>query len=239
MPELKGQAAVWPGSGERAQDMSPTEKHKRIVFCDFDGTITVEETFLGMLRRYATEDFDTVERLLTAGRLTIREGVRRLVESIPSKRYPEVLAYIRKMEVRPGLDALLDFLEEQRVPFVVISGGLLDLVMGRLEFLAKRIHAVYAASVITDGEFLRVVSDFEGAEELVAKASVMSRYAYEESVAIGNGMTDVNMALHASIVYARGNLIGHLQARGRTYQAWDDFFDIRDDLAKSWRGAEK
>jgi 2-hydroxy-3-keto-5-methylthiopentenyl-1-phosphate phosphatase len=49
----------------------------------------------------------------------------------------------------------------------------------------------------------------------------------------------VNMALHASIVYARGNLIRHLQARGRTYQAWDDFFDIRDDLAKSWRGAEK
>ncbi|PSB06236.1 2-hydroxy-3-keto-5-methylthiopentenyl-1-phosphate phosphatase, partial [filamentous cyanobacterium Phorm 46] len=24
--------------------------HKRIVFCDFDGTITVEETFVAMLK---------------------------------------------------------------------------------------------------------------------------------------------------------------------------------------------
>jgi 2-hydroxy-3-keto-5-methylthiopentenyl-1-phosphate phosphatase len=218
--------------------MTPTEKHRRMVFCDFDGTITVEETFLGMLRHYATEDFDTVERLLTAGRLTIREGVRRLVESIPSRRYPEVLAYIRDQKIRPGLEPLLDFLEGQRVPFVIISGGLLDLVMSRLEFLAERFHAVYAAGVLTDGEFLKVVSDFEGTEELVAKARVMSRYDCEEAVAIGNGMTDVNMALQASVVYARGNLIQHLQARGRTYKAWDDFFDIRDDLAKSWRTAE-
>ena len=93
---------------------------------------------------------------------------------------------------------------------------------------------IYAADVDTRSEYLRVVSDFEAGTELVAKADIMSRYDFAESVAIGDGLTDVNIALRASVVFARGHLERYLEGQGKSYQAWKDFFDIRDDLAQRW-----
>lgn len=214
--------------------MKKVEKFKRMVFCDFDGTITVEETFVGMLKHFAEENYNDMEKLLVSQQITLRDGVRRMVESIPSERYPEVLDYIRDKEIRPGLEELLDLLEAEQVPFVVISGGLVRSIVIRLQSLADRIHAIYAADVTTKGEYLQVLSDFEGGSELVAKVDVMSQYDFDESVAIGDGLTDVNIALRASIVFARGNLGRYLEKRGKPYQPWNDFFDVRDYLAKYW-----
>ena len=215
--------------------MQVKEKHPRIVFCDFDGTITVEETFVGMLKRFAQVDYDRMQALLVSREITLREGVRQMVESIPSERYPEILNYIRDKELRPGLQELLDFLAGQNVPFVIISGGLVRSIELRLRALAGQIHAIYAADVDTAGEYLQVVSDFEGGTELVAKADIMSRYAFTESVAIGDGLTDVNIALRASVVFARGHLRRYLQEKGKSYQPWNDFFDVRDRLADRWQ----
>jgi len=214
------------------------EKYRRIVFCDFDGTITVEETLVGMLKLFARAHYQEIEDRIIARSLTIREGLRRLVESIPSERYPEMLGYIRDKEMRPGFEALLDFLREEGVPFVVISGGLRGAVCCRLECMAERIHAIYAADVNTEGKYLRVLSDFEGDTELVAKARIMVNYACDESVAIGDGISDMNMALQSSLVFARDSLCGHLEARGKPYKPWNDFYDIRDCLALRWRSLD-
>ncbi len=215
--------------------MQVKEKHPRMVFCDFDGTITVEETFVGMLKRFAQVDYDRMQALLVSREITLREGVRHMVESIPSERYPEILDYIRDKQLRPGLQELLDFLNGQNVPFVVISGGLVRSIELRLRSLVGQIHAIYAADVDTGGEYLQVVSDFEGGTELVAKADIMSRYDFTESVAIGDGLTDVNIALRASVVFARGHLGRYLQEKGKAYQPWNDFFDVRDHLADRWQ----
>lgn len=215
------------------------EKNKRAVFCDFDGTITVEETFVGMLKRFAEAEYKSIEERVVSRQLTLREGVRRLVESIPSNRYPEVLDYIRDKEIRPGLGEFLEFLDAEGVPFVVVSGGLLGLVSTRLESLAEHIEAVYAADVDTRGKYLKVVSEFEGDVELVDKTRIMSRYDFDESVAIGDGISDLNMALHSSVVFARDNLAKHLERRGKLYKAWNDFRDVRESLARYWEDGDR
>lgn len=61
---------------------------KRIVFCDFDGTITAEETFVAMLDRFTPEVSARILPELYTKRLTLREGVRQMLESIPSSSYP-------------------------------------------------------------------------------------------------------------------------------------------------------
>ena len=48
--------------------MASPEPHRRIVFCDFDGTITAEETFVGMLKQFATLDYNDYGRRLAEGR---------------------------------------------------------------------------------------------------------------------------------------------------------------------------
>jgi 2-hydroxy-3-keto-5-methylthiopentenyl-1-phosphate phosphatase len=215
--------------------MTITPDHKRMVFCDFDGTITVRETLVAMLRRYAPDKMEEFAKKIAGGKITLREGVRGVVESIPSHRYGDVVEFIRDQDIRPGFSALLDFLKDRGVPFVVISGGLVDSVKTRLAPYVDDIHGIYAAGIDNSGEYLKVVSEFEENDELVAKVRVMSLYRYEYAVAIGDGATDQKMALNASVVFARGLLARFLDKAGRPYVSWEDFFNIRDYLQDLWK----
>jgi len=208
----------------------------RIVFCDFDGTITAVETFAGMLKEFAPELSAILMPQMYDRTLTLREGVKQLLESIPSQKYPEILNYAATKEIRTGLPELLDFLESKKVPFVIISGGIEGMVetVLRNHNLRERVTAISAVKLDTQNEYLQVKSEFEGGTELVAKVKVMAKYPAQETVAIGDSVTDINMALKADIVFARDRLVDYIKIENKTYVPWDNFFDVRDHLAKIW-----
>lgn len=177
-----------------------------------------------------------------ARRLTLREGVRQLLESIPSARYPEILEYAKLKLIRPGLVDLLDFLDAEGVPFVVVSGGVRGMVETVLsqadvgqQSLLERVAAIYAVDVDTTGNLLKVTSEFEAGTELVAKVQVMEKHPAQEQIAIGDSVTDLKMALHAPIVFARDRLIQYLEEYNKPYIPWQDFFNIRDKLSQLWQ----
>lgn len=205
---------------------------QRIVFCDFDGTITAQETFVGMLKAFTPELSAQLMPRMYDRSLTLREGVRQLLESIPSQRYNEIIEFALEQPIRPGLKELLDFLGEQSIPFVVISGGvhaMIEAVLQR-EGLLGQVKAIAAVHLDRTREFLKVVSHYEGETELIAKVQVMSQYPAQETIAIGDSVTDINMALQADLVFARDRLPTYLDAEGKPYLPWSDFFKIRDYL---------
>jgi len=229
-----------------SQTSSPSIQNleKRVVFCDFDGTITAEETFVGMLKEFAPQLSEQLMPQMYARQLTLREGVRQLLESIPSARYPEIIAYAKPKPIRPGLVELLDFLDAQGVPFVVVSGGvrgMVETVLSQVstgtESLRERVAAIYAVDLDTTGDFLQVHSEFEEDTELVSKVQVMAKYPAQEQIAIGDSVTDLKMALHAPVVFARDRLIQYLDDHNKPYIPWNDFFDIRQQLSQQWQDA--
>ncbi|MER3494373.1 MAG: 2-hydroxy-3-keto-5-methylthiopentenyl-1-phosphate phosphatase [Mastigocladus sp. ERB_26_2] len=207
---------------------------KRIIFCDFDGTITVSETFVAVLKHFAPQLSAQLIPEMYARRLTLRVGVRRILESIPSACYPEILEFTRKEPIRPGFTELLDFLEVKKVPLVVVSGGLRGMVEVVLGELVPRIHAIHAVDVNIKGEYLQVNSEFEGGTELVAKVQVMEKYPADEKIAIGDSLTDLNMALATPIVFARDRLAYYLEENQKPYIPWQDFLEVRDYIAQLW-----
>ncbi|MCP6761674.1 MAG: HAD-IB family phosphatase [Fischerella sp. CENA71] len=208
---------------------------KRIIFCDFDGTITVSETFVAVLKHFSPQLSAELIPEMYAQRLTLREGVKRILESIPSSRYPEILEFTRKQPIRSGFTELLDFLDTQKVPLVVISGGLRGMVEAVLDELLPRIHAIHAVDIDTASDYLQVNSEFEGGTELVAKVQVMEKYPADEKIAIGDSITDLNMALATPIVFARDRLAYYLEKNQKPYILWQDFFEVRDKLAQLWK----
>jgi len=194
-----------------------------------------------MLKEFAPQLSEQLMPEMYALRLTLRDGVRQILESIPSECYPEIIAYTQSKLIRPGLEELLDFLDTQGVPFVVVSGGLRGMVETALsqastgkQSLLGRVAAIYAVDVDTTGEFLSVQSDFEGDTELVSKVQVMAQYPADEQVAIGDSVTDLNMALTAPVVFARDRLIQYLDEQNKPYIPWNDFFDVRAQLFQRW-----
>jgi len=202
--------------------------HKQIVFCDFDGTMTAVETFVGMLKVFTPELSAQLMPQMYNRHLSLREGVRKLVESIPSQRYQEILEYAAEQPIRSGLSEFLKYLKTKNIPFIIVSGGLrsmIEIVLSKhnLEDLCS---AIYAIEVETTGQYLKVYSSFEEGNELVAKAEVMQQYIAEETIAIGDSVTDINMSLKADRVFARDKLINYLDNEEKPYQVWEDFFDI-------------
>jgi 2-hydroxy-3-keto-5-methylthiopentenyl-1-phosphate phosphatase len=216
--------------------MTSTNYFKRAVFCDFDGTITSKESFIGMFNIFTPDLFRKIAPEMLSGRMTLKEGVKSLIESIPSDKYNEILEYTLTIDIRPGFTEFLDYLESIRVPLIVISGGFRGMIETRLGPLLKRVHAVHAVEVDTGGPFLRVQKTVEGDTELMAKATVMSQYECGESIAIGDGSTDNNMAVVATLVFARDSLLKYLQMKGRPFIQWNDFNDVRRMLMDRWGG---
>ena len=206
-----------------------TEKH-RILFCDFDGTITARESLEAVLKEFAAHKYDDMMKRLKSGEVTIREGVREMVEAIPSAKYPDIIQFVRDIPIRPGFDALLDLLEGRGIPFIVLSGGLRGMVEARLGPLVDRVHRIIAADVDTSDTYLKVYSAWEMGSELVAKAEVMKEFAADERIVIGDGITDFQMARHADTIFARDSLAAFLDEAGMPYYPWTDFFEIREKL---------
>jgi 2-hydroxy-3-keto-5-methylthiopentenyl-1-phosphate phosphatase len=216
--------------------MTSANHYKRAVFCDFDGTITVKESFVSMFNVFTPDLFRQVAPEMLSGRMTLKEAVRRLIESLPSEKYGEILDYVLTIDIRPGFTDLLDYIEAMDVPLIIISGGFRGMIETRLGPLLKRVHAVHAVDVDTSGPFLRVLKTVEGDTELMAKAKVIKTYDYEEAIAIGDGSTDHNMAAAATLVFARDGLMKYLQLKGVPFVPWSDFHDVRRVLMERWGG---
>ncbi|MFW6429112.1 MAG: HAD-IB family phosphatase [Desulfosalsimonas sp.] len=200
------------------------------VFCDFDGTITARESLQAVFERFVPDKWEDMKHKLVSGSVTLRTGVREMIESIPSKSYGEVLSFVGRIPLRPGFEEFLDYLDCRGIPFVIVSGGVRGMVEAGLGPLIKRAYRVFAADVYDTGPYLKVHSQFEGGSELVAKVEVMRLFDADPRIVIGDGMTDYNMAGNADLIFARGSLARYLEKSGIDIIRWEDFNDIRKEL---------
>lgn len=207
----------------------------RVVFCDFDGTITAVETFVAIFKEFAPDVSAQLLPQMYNRQMTLRQGVRQILESIPSNCYAEILEFTRSQPTRPGFVELLDFLDVHQVPLIVVSGGLQGMVEVILSELVQRVHAIHAITVDTSQEYLQIHSPYEDGTEMVAKVKVIEHYGASEAIAIGDSLTDLNMALHVPLVFARDRLAEYLDQHQTAYIPWNDFFDVRDQLAQLWK----
>jgi len=206
----------------------------RAIFCDFDGTISSGETFVKVLRTFAPDLAAELIPKIHSFDVTLREGVTRMLQSIPSSQWEQVVSCADDVPLRDGFAELVRWAARHDIPFVVVSGGLDAMIRRKLGPLLDEITDLHAVRIDPSGEHLRVISPFADEQELVAKVRVMRHHPAAERVAIGDSTTDVRMSQQAELVFARDRLCGQLDERGVDWQAWEDFHDIRRALAERW-----
>jgi len=200
--------------------------HDRIVFCDFDGTISEDETFVAVLKEFAPVLSSSIIPQIYEHKISLKDGVKQIIQSIPAHRHHEIAEFVKHHKIRQGFNEMLDFLEAQNIPFVIISGGLHRIINAVLGDLIRKVTAIYAVEIEAEGKLTKVIGTLENQSELVAKAEIMNTYSYRQSVAIGDSITDISMAMKADIVFARNRLIGYMDERGKQYHTWNTFTDI-------------
>jgi 2-hydroxy-3-keto-5-methylthiopentenyl-1-phosphate phosphatase len=199
------------------------------VFCDFDGTITAEDTFDAVAAAVVPQVWWPLKERLFNFELNLRDAMASLASALSPADLAAMVEHMGEFEPRPGFLPFLDALDAAGLPFVLVSGGLVPLVEKVLGPHRHRLEQLVAATVQphpTPNQGLEFHSPFRSSEELVAKAEVMERYGQGLRVVIGDSITDLRMAEAADLVFARAPLCDWLDQRGIAYHRWDDFDDV-------------
>ena len=206
----------------------------RILFVDFDGTISSEETLSGAMRLCLPADLiREKEKEMLEGKRSLADTLHLAFSMIPGSCMEEILAYVRGVPIRPGFEALLDLAAEEGIPVVVISGGLKPYVEEKLAPYREKILAVHSVDISPEEDQIRLLSPYESQGELMQKTDVMALYDYKEAIMVGDGHTDVRMALASDLVFARDSLAGILADKGVSFLPWQDFYDVSEAIRSS------
>lgn len=201
-------------------------KYSQMVFCDFDGTITVNETFRKVLQQFVPRIAAQVVPQIDAGTTTLREGVGTLIGALRCDQRQAIIDYVRPEPIRPGFAELVDFLRARGIPLVVVSSGLKFYIEVLLAPWRERIHAVHALEVDCDGDNMQLHLDHDHPREAMPKEWILRRYDTACRIAVGDAVSDFEMVKAADQVFARDRLLQYLRQQQRPVAPFEDFYDI-------------
>ena len=205
--------------------------YKTIVFTDFDGTITMEDTLAGAIQLFASpEEFREYSEKLAAGTMTLSQVVRYAFDGAPSDRLPRMLDYVDSVAMRPGFSEFLDAMEALSIPVVVISGGVRQFSERKLAPYRSRLLGLHAVELDASGPEMRLLSQYDDGNELLKKTDVMALYDYERAIGIGDSFTDMNIAQAVDTIFARDVLAKFLQKLGRPFIPYEDFYTVAEAI---------
>ena len=192
------------------------KQYDTVFFCDFDGTITTEETFVESIRRISEQrDLEKWFGMFQRGDITLQSQ-----------------EYAATVTVREGFPEFLREAKELGCPVVVISGGIRRMQAAILEPYMDYILDFYSCDLDTTGEYMVFSSPYSDERENMCKARIMDRYSYRRAVCIGDSVADISMARHADLVFARDGLIDYMREQRLPYVEWSDFYDIMEAMKK-------
>lgn len=95
-----------------------------VIFCDFDGTITINDNIVAIMQHFKPAGYETVLEKIFFQQISIREGVGAMFALFPSCSRKEVTNYVLEQAgIREGFGEFLAFLQERSIPFYVTSGA--------------------------------------------------------------------------------------------------------------------
>ncbi len=97
---------------------------KLAVLSDFDGTVTLNDTFENVAEKFAQGDWRAVDDQYVKGEITLEECLRRQGAMVRVSE-SQILDELDRVTIfRPGFDNLIDYCKTNSYPLVLVSAGL-------------------------------------------------------------------------------------------------------------------
>lgn len=206
---------------------------KCVIFCDFDGTVTYSDNIIAAMKQYGPPGWEQVRDDILAQRIAIQEGVSQLFAQIPSSMKEDITNYIIEHAViREGFSSFVDFTNKMNIPLYIVSGGIDFFVYPLLASLIPA-ERIYCNGSDFSGETIRILWPHACDEHCTnrcgcCKPSLLRRLSSKEdyTIAIGDSITDLQVAQAADLVIARDFLLTKCEELGLNYQPFSDFNDV-------------
>jgi len=207
---------------------------KTLVQCDFDGTVTEEDTSFFLLDAFAQGDWRRLLREYKEHRISVGEFNTKAFAMVKADK-PTLLGALKgKIKVRAGFHELVNYCRRRGLRLVIVSNGLdfyIEATLKDLELESIEVHAAQASFhpegmkvqyLGPDGERLE-----DGVKEAYTKSFLKLGYRV---IYVGNGDSDFAPAKYAHHVFATGELLVYCRENNLNYKPFDNFVDVVRDI---------
>jgi len=216
---------------------------QKVVFCDFDGTITINDNIIATIKHFNPSGWEELVEKVLSTELSIKEGVSRLFQLLPSTMQQEVISYsVGNARIRDGFPQFLDYCKQNNILFYVTSGGIDFFVYPILEAYHVPKDHIYCNGSNFGGERIEILWPHPCDEHCsnncgMCKPTIMRLFPSEqyERIVIGDSVTDFQGAKLADHVYSRSHLTEKCSELGLAHTPFETFFDIIDAMMSSER----
>ncbi|WP_308634468.1 2-hydroxy-3-keto-5-methylthiopentenyl-1-phosphate phosphatase [Paenibacillus silvisoli] len=211
---------------------------QRVIFCDFDGTITENDNIVAIIRHFNPAGWEMIVNDIVGQRKSIRQGVGELFRLLPASMKREVVDYaISNATIRDGFPDLLAYCKEHNIQFYVTSGGIDFFVYPLLAPFGIPEDHIYCNGSDFSGDQIEITwpHPCEGECQTdcgMCKTSIIRRFpkGQYERILIGDSVTDFEGAKLVDVVFARSHLILKCNELGLPYHEFKTFHDVIDVL---------
>ncbi|KDR94256.1 Haloacid Dehalogenase superfamily, subfamily IB, phosphoserine phosphatase-like/2,3-diketo-5-methylthio-1-phosphopentane phosphatase [Peptoclostridium litorale DSM 5388] len=203
---------------------------KYTVFCDFDGTITLNDTCVELTRKYARDGWQEIERLWKEGRYSAAQLSQMILDLIEIDE-PELESFARSMEIDPNFKRFAQLMESRGADIYIVSDGydkLIEPVLSENGLLHIR---YYANSIVFENGGMKAYfpnNNPDCGSCGNCKTDIIDglKECGSTSIYIGDGYSDRCASKNGDIVFAKRDLAVLLGKQGKEFVPFEDFSDI-------------
>lgn len=211
-----------------------------VLFCDFDGTITMSDNIVAVMKQFDPPGWQPIVEDVVALRKSVRQGVGEMFALIPSARRQEITDYILSSAgIRPGFQELLDWCKANGVEFFVTSGGIDFFVYPLLAPFDIPADHIFCNGSSFEGERIEILwphacDDACNNDCGMCKTAVIRRFPADTCtrILIGDSVTDFAGAKLVDLVFSRSHLTERCRELGLAHVPFETFHDVVSYLDK-------
>jgi 2,3-diketo-5-methylthio-1-phosphopentane phosphatase/HAD superfamily hydrolase (TIGR01509 family) len=215
---------------------------KRLILCDFDGTISIRDMGYVLLNRFSSGDWEAVDRDFTEGKIGSKEAYSRIAKIVKGNK-EDVFSFIRDhSDIDPYFTSFYSYCRERGIDVKIVSDGLDFYIKTILEIHHLSEIPFYAnCTRIRDGEGMDVSFPYSSEEcglcgTCKKRLIQIHRKEYDSIFFAGNGLSDRCAAREADLVFAKSSLYTFCIEHDIPCHFFENFHEILEDLKKQIRG---
>lgn len=202
------------------------------ILCDFDGTISLEDTTDTLLDTFGRAGWEALEEQWRSGRIGSRDCMAGQIALLDMDR-AELDAHLDTRHVDPAFADFVRLVQGQQIPLEILSDGLdygIHRILARqgldwLPVTANSLQAVAAREWRL--EFPNASATCRvGSGTCKCARAANAQGALRKVLMIGDGASDFCVAEAADFVFAKGKLVAHCIAKNIPHAAIRDFADV-------------
>lgn len=216
---------------------------KAIVFTDWDGTVTLQDSndYLTEHLGFGDDKRRAINDEILDGKVSFRDGFQKMLDSIDTP-FPECIEFLKKnVKLDSGFKDFYNYCSNNGIPVVVISSGMKPVIYNLLITLVGQEAVdnieIYSNDVTTVDEksgkwdiVYRDSSDF-GHDKSLSIKEYLAKHKFDTLPPLfycGDGVSDLSAAKETNLLFAKHgkDLIKFCRRENIPYTEFQNFNDI-------------